>query len=76
MADHEMTSDEQRWFNRLRRVLIDMPLTVELQVHSGSIQMNREGAREEEFFRTKHVDGVESLAEFQTKRVYPCSESL
>ncbi|MBO9099484.1 MULTISPECIES: hypothetical protein [unclassified Rhizobium] len=76
MADDEMTPDEQRWFNRLRRVLRNMPAAVELQVHSGSIQMNREGAREEEFLRTKHVDSVESLDEFQTKRVYPCSESL
>lgn len=71
-----MTPEENRWFNRLRRVLRDMPSTVEIQVHSASIQMNEAGARKEEFSRTGHVDNVESLAEFQTERVYPCSESM
>ena len=71
-----MAPDEKRWFDRLRRVLKDMPNSVEIQVHQNSIQMNRAGAREEEFMRAGNADNVECLAEFNTKRIYPCSESL
>lgn len=71
-----MTPEEKRWFSRLRRVLRDMPDTVEIQVHQNSIHMNREGAREAEFVRTGHVDNVDALGWFSAGRVYPCSESI
>lgn len=76
MADDEITAEEKRWFSRLHRVLRDMPDAVEIQVHSTFIQLNRVGAREEEFARIGHVDCVPSLAEISTERVYPCSESM
>jgi hypothetical protein len=53
-----------------------MPTTVEIQVHQNFIQMNRAGARSETFELIGHVDNVESLDEFSTERVYPCSESI
>lgn len=71
-----MTREEQRWFSRLRRTLKDMPETVEIQVHQSTIQMNKVGGREEYFLEKGHADGVESLDEFRTERVYPCSESI
>lgn len=71
-----MTPEEKRWFSRLRRVIRDMPKEVEIQVHQNRIQMNREGAREAAFMEKGNADNVESLDEFSTKRVYPCSESI
>ncbi|MGQ4812353.1 hypothetical protein ACCZ74_08650 [Agrobacterium vitis] len=69
-------STEEKWFRRLKRVLSDMPSTVEIQVHQNFIQMNHSGAREETFARRGHADEVESISTFGTKRVYPCSESI
>ena len=69
-------TEEEKWFRRLRRVLSDMPLTVELQVHHSTIQMNHAGAREAEFEGTGADHNVESDHWFQTKRIYPCSESM
>jgi hypothetical protein len=73
-----MTPDEKRWFDRLRRVLRDMPKSVEIQVHHGTIQMNRSGAALEAVVgkRLGDADNVEELSFFCTDRVYPCSESL
>lgn len=71
-----MNPEEKQWFSRLRRILRNMPTTVEIQVHQNFIQMNRAGARSETFELIGHVDNVESLDEFSTERVYPCSESI
>lgn len=71
-----MTQEEERWFTRLRKVLRDMPDTVELQVHHNTIQMNAIGARSAVADQVGDADNVESLDYFTTKRVYPCSESL
>ncbi len=75
MDEDEMSREERLWFAKLKRTLRDMPASVEIQVHSNSIQMNRAGAREDHFRQRGHADGVESLDWFRTKRVYPCSES-
>lgn len=69
-------TDEEKWFRRLRRVIDDMPKTVEVQVHQNIVQMNWLGAMDTEFERAGHVDSVEPIDWFQTKRFYPCSESI
>lgn len=71
-----MTPEEKRWVDRLRRVLREMPKSLEIQVHQNTISVSRAGARAEAFERDGHADSVAELAHFQTKRVYPCSESI
>lgn len=74
----DMTANEKGWFNKLYRLLSSMPSNVEIQVHNGSIQMNRKGAREASIELNGHSDSAESLDSFVTHqmRVYPCSESV
>jgi hypothetical protein len=78
MTDNKMTPDEHRWFNRLYRVIRDMPKTVEIQVHSNHIQMNRVGATLAAFEKHGDGDNAESLDAFNTtkSRVHPCGESI
>lgn len=73
-----MTENEQKWFASLKRVLQKMPDSVEIQVHNNSIQMNRKGARDEEFALRGNADAVDDLDAFSTTRmrVYPCGESM
>lgn len=71
-----MLTAEEKWFRRLRRVLREMPEGVELQVHHSMIQMNVAGARQATFEALGCADNVESIDYFDTRRVYPCSESL
>jgi len=73
-----MTLLEKAWFNRLYKLLHQMPKNVEIQVHHSMIQMNKAGARKANFERTGNADNVDSLDEFSTRatRVYSCSESM
>lgn len=67
---------ERAWFSKLRRVLRDMPSTVEIQVHQNIIQMNKAGERDRAFERDGHADNVPEIDHFSSARVYPCSESV
>ncbi|KQS74057.1 hypothetical protein ASG25_21535 [Rhizobium sp. Leaf384] len=71
-----MTPEEKRWSNRLRRVLRDMPASIEIQIHQSHVDICQLGAIQEAFSKRGDVDNVETLDWFQTERVYPCSESL
>ncbi len=66
---------ERAWFSKLRRILREMPATVEIQVHQNIIQMNKAGERDATFERDGHADNVPEIDHFSTHRVYPCSES-
>lgn len=50
----DMTPDQKRWWNRLRRVLRDMPKDVELNARVGEIGISPAGSRNENFL--KHGD--------------------
>lgn len=71
-----MTPEEKRWSSRLRRVLRDMPASIEIQVHQSHIEICQLGAVAKAFERHGDADNPESLDWFQTERVRPCSESI
>ena len=76
MSEDELTREEKRWFARLKRVLKDMPPDVYVMVHTSSIALVRNTAREAAFLRDGHFDQVLDLDWFVTDRVQPCGESL
>ncbi|MND54132.1 hypothetical protein D3C87_908290 [compost metagenome] len=68
-------AQERAWFSKLRRVMREMPKTVEIQVHQNVIQMNKAGERDAAFERDGNADNVPEIDHFSSHRVYPCSES-
>ncbi len=67
---------ERAWFSKLRRVLREMPSSVEIQIHQNFVQMNKAGERAATFDRCGNADSVPEIDSFSTDRVYPCSESV
>lgn len=74
----EMTASEKAWFNKLYRLMAQMPANVEIEVHNAHIQMGRKGSRQSAFDRYGDGDNAGSLDQFVTvnMRVYPVSESV
>lgn len=68
--DRAPTLAEYRWFRRLRRVLRDMPETVELTVRSsGNVCLNNRGATERCFLRDGRADQTPDIAFFSAANV-------
>lgn len=71
-----MSAEGTKWFNRLARLLREMPDDVEVMVHVNTIALCERGARAAEFERSGSADATPTLLELRTKHVYPCSESI
>lgn len=73
-----MTKQERAYVSRLRRLLKDMPASLELIVRYNVISVCAEGSRQEHFDAHGDADNTPELCSVETLglRIYPGGESL
>lgn len=71
-----MTKEQKAFIARLKRLLKDIPDSIELIVRYGSIDVCEMGARAAYFDEHGDTDNVPYLENVPTKRVFPGGESL
>ena len=72
-----LTESELRWWTRVRKVMQDMPPTVELSVPDGGVlELHERGAMWKSCEQHGHADTVPTLDQFKVGRLYPRSETL
>lgn len=76
MPDREMNAAELHWWKQFKRVVKDLPPTLELSVYHASISVCERGARQAAFDRDGHADQTEDFTFVQTKHIYPNGEAL
>lgn len=71
MDDRFMTTEERKWWTRLKKTLNAMPDTVEMTVHvTGCVVLHNVGARQRYFDEMGHSDNVPELTSFTANRIY------
>lgn len=71
----ELDEEEARWVKRIKRVINDMPASLELQVHHDTISVLARGTWAS-MGEGGTADNLDELDSFKSRHVYPCSESL
>ena len=69
--------ERQKWFNRFKRCIRDMPKDIVIIVHNGSIQLCEEEERERYFLEVGDIQNVPEIDSMcDSYKVIPCGESM